>query len=109
MQGGVVPTDPRYEVNLRTQTVKSSVAPMTSVRTDSAGKVTIISSYEIIDLQNNHKTISQGRRLVQASYDRTGQSFANSRALRDAENRAAKELAESLRLAIYTDINRQAR
>ena len=38
--------------------------------------------------------VGSGTRKVTTSYDQTAQEFANLRALRDAENRAAEELAE---------------
>ena len=41
----------------------------------------------------------------EAFYDRTGQVFANRRAERDAENRAAREAAESIRFAIASDLS----
>ncbi len=70
-----------------------------------AGTVTVVAKYELFDLSTG-KAIARGTRQSAASYDRTGQVFANNRAERDAENRAAKEVAESLRLAIASDLNR---
>ena len=43
------------------------------------------------------KVIGSGKRTVVTFYDQTTQEFANRRALRDAENRAALELAEIIR------------
>ena len=42
----------------------------------------------------------RGTRQVTASFDRSRQYFARLRAERDAEDRAARELAEALRLAV---------
>ena len=46
--------------------------------------------------------IAQETRSAAASFDNTRQEFANLRALRDAENRAAAELAEQLRVVVAT-------
>lgn len=43
------------------------------------------------------KVVGSGKRTVVTFYDQTTQEFANRRALRDAENRAAHELAEIIR------------
>jgi LPS-assembly lipoprotein len=50
--------------------------------------------------------VSNGDRQFSASYDVPRQEFAAVRAQRDAENRAARELAELLRLAIAQDLSR---
>jgi len=70
-----------------------------------AGTVTVTARYDLVDLKTN-ETIASGSRDASASYDRTGQVLANNRATRDAENRAAKEAAEALRLAIASHMNR---
>ncbi|MCP4319894.1 MAG: hypothetical protein GY789_28930 [Hyphomicrobiales bacterium] len=43
------------------------------------------------------KVVGNGKRTVITFYDQTTQEFANRRALRDAEDRAARELAEIVR------------
>lgn len=43
------------------------------------------------------EVIGSGKRTVVTFYDQTTQEFANRRALRDAENRAAQQLAEIIR------------
>jgi LPS-assembly lipoprotein len=83
----------------------SAVPTTAGVGDTTAGTVTVIARYELID-NTTGKPITSGTRQANASYDRTGQVFANSRAERDAENRAAREVAESLRLAIASDLNR---
>jgi LPS-assembly lipoprotein len=50
---------------------------------------------------------ASGRRSVQAPYDIPAQDFAASRAVRDAENRAARELAELLRLVVGQELARR--
>ena len=56
-------------------------------------------SYVLTELSTG-KVVAKGSRTIPASYDQPNQEFANLRARRDAENRAARELAELLRLDI---------
>ena len=61
-------------------------------------------TYKLVD--STGKLVSNGDRQFSASYDVPRQEFAAFRAQRDAENRAARELAELLRLAIAQDLSR---
>ncbi|MEM9331732.1 MAG: LPS assembly lipoprotein LptE [Pseudomonadota bacterium] len=94
-----------HEARIRVSFNNKQLAAIEGVQDSTSGTVTVIASYDLIDLATG-KAIANGSRQAQASYDRTGQVFANERAERDAENRAAKETAESLRLAIASDLNR---
>lgn len=76
-----------------------------AIQDSSAGIVTVSVSYDLID-KTTGKSIATGSRQAKASYDRTGQVFANERAERDAEDRAAREAAEALRLAIAADMEK---
>lgn len=71
-----------------------------------AGTMTLTGSYVITDIKTG-KRVAGGKRSVSASYDRPRQEFANVRAERDAQNRAARELAELLRLAIAQDMSKR--
>ena len=64
-----------------------------------SAQATITVSYRLIDNATN-KPISEGVRRAFASFDQTPQKYANERSARDAQNRAAKEVAQRLRLAI---------
>jgi LPS-assembly lipoprotein len=52
------------------------------------------------------KPVASGRRQITSQYDIPNQEFAAYRAQRDAENRAARELAELVRLAVAQDLAR---
>lgn len=67
--------------------------------------MTLTGTYVITDIRTG-KSVARGQRSVTASYDRPRQEFANVRAERDAQNRAARELAELLRLAIAQDMSK---
>jgi LPS-assembly lipoprotein len=71
----------------------------------SAGTVTLIAEYVVSDAATA-RPIASGRRQITANYDIPRQEFANVRAERDAENRAARELAELLKLAVAQDLRR---
>jgi LPS-assembly lipoprotein len=64
-----------------------------------AGAVEMTASYVIKEVATG-EVVAKGRRQVRSSYDRSSQEFAAMRTIRDAENRAARELAEFLRLDI---------
>ena len=70
-----------------------------------AGMMTLTGTYAIIDIKTG-KRIAGGKRSVSASHDWPRQEFAKLRAQRDAENRAARELAELLMLAIVQDMSK---
>ncbi len=90
---------------------KSAGAATIQVAADnepSAGTVTMTAEYTLVDASTGEQ-ISTGERVISASFDRLRQEFATMRAQRDAENRAARELAELLRLAVAQDLQRRGR
>ncbi len=105
MTGGFPSDQKTYEAKLRVTWINNQLAAISdpTVQDTTAGTVTVTAGYDLIDLSTG-KTVATGSRVASASYDRTGQVFANERAVRDAENRAAKEAAEALRLAIASDL-----
>lgn len=104
LNGGFGNTEKTHEARIRVTWNNRQLASIQGVRDNVSGTITVIASYDLIDLSTG-KAVSSGSRQAQAFYDRTGQVFANKRAERDAENRAAKEAAESLRLAIASDLS----
>lgn len=104
LNGGFASTEKTHEAKLRVSYNNVLSAALPSVEDSTAGTVTVRVSYDLIDLKTN-ETVASGSRDAAASYDRTGQVLANNRATRDAENRAAKEAAEALRLAIASHMS----
>ena len=104
MNGGYA-ANATHEARLSVTWYNKQLAAIPNLGDTTAGTVTVIARYELVS-SDTGKSISNGTRQANASYDRTGQVFANNRAERDAENRAAREVAESLRLAIASDLNR---
>jgi LPS-assembly lipoprotein len=99
--GAGQPADPRYSLDLGVTSVSESVAIRQVAREDepSAGALTLTSNYRLTEIATG-AVVAAGRRAVTASFDQPRQQFANMRAARDAENRAARELAELIRLAV---------
>jgi LPS-assembly lipoprotein len=64
----------------------------------------VLTSSYVLTKARTGEAVATGTRRISSSYDRSRQEFAALRAERDAENRAARELAELLRLAIAQDI-----
>jgi LPS-assembly lipoprotein len=69
----------------------------------SAGIVTLTADYRLTEVSTG-KLVGAGKRSISSSFDRPKQEFATYRAELDAENRAARELAEILRLALAQDL-----
>ncbi len=107
MNGGQLQPGGRYRVKLAIEEENLSQFVETGSRTTTAAQVILRGRYALIDTQSpnsGEQTIDQGLRQSVSSYDRTSQSFANKRARRDAENRAAKQLARQIELAIAQKI-----
>jgi len=66
-----------------------------------AQRVTVTGSLTLTRIADG-AVIAEETRSATASFDNTRQEFANIRALRDAEDRAARALAEQLRIVIAT-------
>jgi LPS-assembly lipoprotein len=108
LNGGVAPaTVPTYSLDIGVTTQSRTTAVIQRALDDepTAGAVVMISLYRLTDNATG-RVISAGRRETTASYDRPRQEFAVLRAERDAQNRAARELAELIRLALVQDLDR---
>ncbi|MBA3446976.1 MAG: hypothetical protein H0T56_05120 [Pseudaminobacter sp.] len=108
--GAGQPANPEYSMDLGVTVIDSRTALIQTVKEDrpTAGTI-IMKSFYVIKKFGTGETVAQGTREFSSSYDKPRQEFAALRAQRDAENRAARELAELLRLAVAQDLNRAAR
>jgi len=108
LNGGGQPAAPRYKLDLtvtREITSAAEVQVAANQNEPTAGTAILRGSYRLTDASNG-RTLAQGRRQVMSAFDRPRQEFAVLRAERDAEDRAARELAELLRLAVAQDMVR---
>ena len=106
LNGGAAPVEPKYQAKLRVKAINRTLANVQAAEDRTAGSVEVTVSYDLLN-SNSYESVATGTRRGIAAYDRTAQNFANERAKRDAENRAAKEAAEAVRLAIASDLKRQ--
>lgn len=104
--GSGEPASASYKLELgvtkRVATV-AAITPATGESRGTAGAVVMASNYSISDAVTGTQ-VAKGSRQVTASFDAPSQQFARLRAERDAEDRAARELAEALKLAIAADL-----
>lgn len=100
------PATPVYSLDLGvTELVQSAASIQVTKDQDepSAGIVQLTADYRLTEVTTG-KVVGSGRRSISSSFDRPKQEFATYRAQIDAENRAARELAEVLRLALAQDL-----
>lgn len=107
--GAGEPANPAYELALTVQTVRHDALVVQTTKKDgepSARKITVNASYVLTRTDDAKTVVGKRRAFATASYDVSRQEFANNRAERDAQNRAAKEVAEQLRGLISADLIR---
>jgi len=110
-RGAGEPASPLYSLTLSvTEAVESSALVQVGTDEDepTAGSVTLTANYTLTDAKTG-AVITVGKRSITSSFDRPRQEFASYRAQIDAENRAARELAEALQLSIAQDLVRHGK
>lgn len=107
LTGGRAPTrSGRYLLKVKTQqTAASSIIDASTGRAQIA-TLQIEAVYVLVDQQQGGKIRLSGKTFASASFDRSQMRFATVRAERDAEEKAAKSLAERLRIIITTGLAR---
>ena len=103
MNGGRLQPGGTYSVQLTVVSRTSNLSITTDSLTPTSARVSILVDYKLVEVSSG-KTVASGRRRSIAGYDRTTQSFANERAERNAQNRAAKEVAQQVRLSIAQNV-----
>lgn len=106
--GSGQPASAPYEMTLAVTAanIRTAVIQVGNEDRATAGAVEMTANYTITDTASG-EVVARGRRQVTSSYDRSRQEFAALRAQRDAENRAARELAEFLRLDIAQQMEKK--
>ena len=103
MNGGELRPGGKYRVSLTVEETTQTLSVQTSSLAPTSAQVRVLAKYSLVE-KSSGSIVARGERRALAAYDRTPQSFANQRAQRDAQNRAAQEVAEQLRLAIAQNI-----
>jgi LPS-assembly lipoprotein len=93
--GGAYAPTPRY--NLKIAIRERVINQLVRITGDATGQIyQLEANYTLIDLSTN-KVIHQGTAISRAPYSRYQEIFANVRARYDAENRAARTVADSIK------------
>jgi LPS-assembly lipoprotein len=102
--GQAEPAAPRYTLTLVVTSISEASANIQVAEESepTAAIETVRASYSLKD--SSGAVVARGNRQFMASYDVPRQEFAAVRARIDAENRAARELADLLRLALAQDL-----
>jgi LPS-assembly lipoprotein len=104
LYGNATGMPPTHRLVLRFNTSRSSLMIDPNTALPSSENVGIDAQYNLIEIATN-KSVMTGSTFSRVSYDLPGsyQRFSRSRAFRDAEDRAAQEIAENIqtRLASY--------
>jgi LPS-assembly lipoprotein len=104
LYGNATGMPPTHRLVLRFNTTRSSLMIDPNTALPSSENVGIDAQYNLIEIASN-KSVMTGSTFSRVSYDLPGsyQRFSRSRAFRDAEDRAAQEIAENIqtRLASY--------
>jgi LPS-assembly lipoprotein len=99
--GGNYAPETRYKLQIAIR--ERVIDQLVQISGDARGQVyQLEASFKLVDAKNG-KVIHSGAAISRAAYNRYQEIFANVRARRDAENRAARTIAESIKtqLAAY--------
>ena len=98
LTGGGRGADPLYKMHLTT-TVSETALGLNRIDTAPTYAVTVAVTYEVSKIGSDEILVRSTSRGT-ASYDRVNQAFANVRARKDAEDRAAAVAADDIRLRL---------
>ena len=92
-----------FRLTLRVTTNEASFLRSEQLQRPTRGSVTVVAAYT---LKDGDAVIANGTERGSAQFDAPIQLFARQRAVRDAENRAARLAAQRVRLAIAPTLSR---
>ena len=101
LYGNATGVAPLYKLVLRFTTTRSSLIVDPNTGLPSSENYGIDAQFNLVELATN-KSVMTGTTFSRVSYDMPGsyQRFARSRAFRDAEDRAAQEIADNIQTRI---------
>ncbi|MFC3161714.1 LPS assembly lipoprotein LptE [Ciceribacter thiooxidans] len=103
--GAGEPAAPQYTVDMKVESRTMGVLLEQSSDVPKAGRVIVSADYTLTRTSDG-TVLRAGRRQIVAPVDYPEQEFAKLRAIRDAEDRGAHQLAELIRADIATIIGR---
>lgn len=101
--GAGEPANPVYQLELHVSSSNTNYLSQISSNLPQPGRVTLIAAYT---LTRGGQLVKKGTQRMDAQLDYTSQQFAQIRAIRDAEDRAARELAEVIKLDIAVALSK---
>ncbi len=97
--------NPQYHVELNASVKNIGVLLEQESDTPRAGRIVVTADYNLTRIDTG-ETLKSGKRSSVALVDYSVQEYSKVRAIRDAENRAAKELAEVIRADLAMALGR---
>ena len=97
--GGANPGAPVYRLEMLVNNSKADLAIESGTGLAKTTRVTLRVNYKLINIADK-STVTTGTSFITATYAKSVQRFANDRALRDAENRAAEQVANDIQLRL---------
>ncbi|WP_181703440.1 LPS assembly lipoprotein LptE [Chthonobacter albigriseus] len=101
MRGGAALTEKRYVLKLIASDRTSELGIEKFEGLPTATLITLTVTYTLTEIETG-RVVTTGTASSTASYDVSSQRFANLRAKRDAEQRAARKVAEDIRTRLAT-------
>lgn len=102
MRGGAAESDTRYRLAVTATAPAASIAIDEDLNRPSASVINATARFQLFPA-GSAKPVFIGTAFTTVTYDRSSQRFANERALRDAQDRAARALSDDIaqRIAVY--------
>jgi LPS-assembly lipoprotein len=100
LDGGKDPATAVYRMKLSVASAESALG-VTPIETAPAYSLTVSATYEVTSIATG-QIVLRGTSRGTASFDRVTQAYANTRAKLDAEDRAATEAADDIRIRLAT-------
>lgn len=110
-RGAGEPANPKYDLALAVSSYVLTTAQVQNANVEIPTSQTLVmtASYTLSDIGPKPTVVAKGTRRMPASFDVPHQQFAALRAQRDAENRAARELASQIYLSIGQQLAKAGR
>ena len=102
---GEPPAAPKYRLSIAPAGTSGSVIVNVDSGRPQMMNYATVANYSLVSIADS-KVVSFGTARSNASYDRDSQRFATIRAQRDAEIRAAKALAEEIKIRVIADLSK---
>ncbi|WP_152046467.1 hypothetical protein [Aureimonas psammosilenae] len=103
--GGDTPSAPLYRIVVTAAGTESVVSIQQGTGIPAASIYRLVANYSVTRTTDG-KVITTGSRFANAPFDRNRQLFAATRAFRDAQERAGKDVADQIRLVALSAIRK---